>query len=379
MIYLDNAATSITKPQVVIDAVVQAMQGMGNPGRGANTAALNASRMVYETRQKLSDMFGAQGAENVAFTANVTESLNTAINGTLTPNDHVICTQLEHNSVLRPLYRLQQKGMEISFIPTDEVGNPQLEDINSMLKSNTKAIICTHGSNLTGNLVDIKAVGKIAKDNHLLFIVDAAQTAGVVEINMTEMGIDVLCITGHKGLMAPQGTGVIIVKKGVKISPLKVGGSGVHSFSTQHPTDMPTALEAGTLNTHGIAGLNAAIDYVNQIGINSIYKKELSLMWRFYNGIKNVEHVKIYGDFSTQKRAPIVALNIKKCSSAEISDILFQDYDIATRAGAHCAPLMHKAFKTEEQGMVRFSFGYFNTNAEADVAVKAVKEIAKDC
>lgn len=375
MIYLDNAATTMKKPQCVIDAVVNAMTHMGNAGRGANKAALDASRVIYDTREKISDLFNLQNPSRVAFTCNSTESLNTAIKGVLTRSDHAITTSLEHNSVLRPLYELESKGMELSVVECDENGNINYDDFESLIKDNTKAIVCTHASNLVGNLLDVKKIGEIAKKYNLVFIVDASQSAGVFPIDMQDMNIDILCFTGHKGLLGPQGTGGLCVRENVNIRPLKVGGSGVNTFSKTHPDVMPTMLEAGTLNGHAIAGLNAALDYLKEEGIENIRNREEELMFRFYNGIKDIKDIKIYGNFEN-KRAAIVTFNIGDIDSAAFSDELSLYYNISTRPGAHCAPLMHKAMNTVDQGAVRFSFSHYNTEEEIDTAINAVKEIA---
>lgn len=376
MIYLDNAATTMRKPDGVIPAVVKAMESMGNSSRGTHEGALDAARSVYRTRVKLGRMFGCP-EERVIFTCNSTEALNIAISGTIDKGDHVITTDLEHNSVLRPLYRLEaEKGVELSFVPADKLGNVDYADFERLMQPNTRAIVCTHASNLTGNHVDIKRVGEIAHRHGALIIVDASQTAGAFPINIKEMGIDVLCFTGHKSLMGPQGTGGLCVGEGVEIRPFKVGGSGVQSYSKTQPEEYPTRLEAGTLNGHGIAGLGAALDFIEQVGMDSIYQKEHQLMTRFYEGVKDIEGVTVYGDFS-RMRSPVVALNIKDYDSSAVSDELSEYYGIATRPGAHCAPRMHMALGTKEQGAVRFSFGCFNTQDEVDAAIYAVREIAR--
>ena len=376
MIYLDNAATTMRKPDGVIAAVVKAMESMGNSSRGTHEGALDAARSVYRTRAKLGRMFGCD-AERVVFTCNSTEALNIAISGTIDSGDHVITTDLEHNSVLRPLYRLEaEKGVELSFVPADKLGNVNYADFEGLMKPNTRAIVCTHASNLTGNHIDIQRVGEIAHSHGALLIVDASQTAGAFPIDIKEMGVDVLCFTGHKSLMGPQGTGGLCIGEGVEIRPFKVGGSGVQSYSKTQPEEYPTRLEAGTLNGHGIAGLGAALDFIEQVGMDSIYQKEHQLMTRFYEGVKDIEGVTVYGDFS-RMRSPVVALNIKDYDSSAVSDELSEYYGIATRPGAHCAPRMHMALGTKEQGAVRFSFGYFNTGDEVDAAIKAVREIAQ--
>ena len=239
-------------------------------------------------------------------------------------------------------------------------------------------IVCTHGSNLTGNLMDIQKIAETAERCGALFVVDASQTAGVFPIHVGEMKIDVLCFTGHKGLLGPQGTGGMYVREGLEIRPLKRGGSGVKTYSKEHPADMPTALEAGTLNGHGIAGLRAAVAYIEKTGMDRIRTREQELMWRFYHGVKTVPQVKIYGDFHSENRCPIVALNIGDYDSSEVSDALLTEYHISTRPGAHCAPLMHEALGTVEQGAVRFSFSHYNTEEEVDAAAAAVRELARD-
>ena len=377
MIYLDNAATTLHKPQQVIDAVVHAMQSMGNCARGTHEEALDAARTVYDARVRLASLFGCPRVDHVAFTANSTEALNMAINGLIDPGDHVISTDLEHNSVLRPLYRLEaERGAELSFVPADKFGNVDYADFERLMKPNTRAVVCTNASNLTGTVLDIERIAKTAHSHGTLVIVDASQTAGCWPIDMKKMGIDVLCFTGHKGLMGPQGTGGICVKEGIEIRPFKVGGSGVQSYSRTHPAEYPTRLEAGTLNGHGIAGLGAAAKFISETGVENIHAKERSLMLRFYEGVKNIEGVTVYGDFTKDKTA-IVALNIRDYESGEVSYELSQGYGIATRPGAHCAPRMHKALGTAEVGAVRFSFSFYNTEEEVDEAVRAVAELAK--
>ena len=377
MIYLDNAATTLHKPQQVIDAVVHAMQSMGNCARGTHEEALDAARTVYDARVRLASLFGCPRVDHVAFTANSTEALNMAINGLIDPGDHVISTDLEHNSVLRPLYRLEaEHGAELSFVPADKLGNVDYADFERLMRPNTRAVVCTNASNLTGTVLDIERIAKTAHSHSALVIVDASQTAGCWPIDMKKMGIDVLCFTGHKGLMGPQGTGGICVKEGIEIRPFKVGGSGVQSYSRTHPAEYPTRLEAGTLNGHGIAGLGAAARFISETGVENIHAKERSLMLRFYEGVKNIEGVTVYGDFTKDKTA-IVALNIRDYESGEVSYELSQGYGIATRPGAHCAPRMHKALGTAEVGAVRFSFSFYNTEEEIDEAVRAVAELAK--
>ena len=377
MIYLDSSATSFLKPPQVAEAVFRSFNTIGNAGRGAHAPTLNASRLIYDTREKLAALFGTPDPSRIAFTCNATEALNIAIHGAIHPGEHVITTACEHNSVLRPLYLKEKEGTELTIIPADKKGRIRYDLLESSVKSNTSAIVLTHASNLSGNVTDLAFVSNFAKKHGLLLIVDASQTAGSLPITVVKMGIDILCFTGHKGLFGPQGTGGLYVREGLTLSPLKSGGSGIHSFDRQHPTDMPTALEAGTLNGHGIAGLNAGLDYILSTGVKNIHTKEISLARRFVNGISDISDLKLYGDIDAPLRTPIISLNIGNMSSASVSDILWEDYEICVRAGAHCAPLMHKTFGTEKQGAVRFSFSCFNTEAEIDTAIQAMHEIAE--
>ena len=378
MIYLDNAATTLHKPPEVAEAVKQAILTAGNAARGAHCVSLAASRTVFETRQKLAQLFSCPRKDHVVFTMNSTEALNIAIYGLLSPGDHVISTDLEHNSVLRPLYDLQTRGVFVDFVPADRLGNVRYEDFEALFRENTKAIVCTHASNLTGNVLDIVRISEIAHAHGALLIVDASQSAGVIPIDMQKMGIDVLCFTGHKGLMGPQGTGGLCIRPGVEIRPLLRGGTGVHSYDKNQPQAYPTRLEAGTLNSHGLAGLDAALDFLLAKSVEKIYARERLLMRRFYEAVRDIPGVMVYGDFSRDERAAIVALNIRDYDSSEVSDALFTDYGIATRPGAHCAPRMHEALGTVKQGAVRFSFSYFNTEAEVDTAIRAVRELSAE-
>ena len=376
MIYLDNAATTLRKPPQVIDAVVQAMDSFGNSARGTHEGSLAASRVIYDTRCKLAELFHCKRPDHIAFTCNSTEALNIAIHGCIHAGEHVISTDLEHNSVLRPLYRLEREdNVALSFVPADRQGNIDYADFERLLRPDTRAVVCTHASNLTGNTLDLACIGAFAHEHDLLFIVDASQSAGVLPIDMEQMHIDVLCFTGHKSLMGPQGTGGLCVREGVDIAPWKVGGTGVQTYSESQPAQMPTRLEAGTLNGHGIAGLSAALDFLQETGIGTIHAHETALLRRFVAGVKKIPGVTLYGNFDCERTA-VAALNIGDMDSGEVSDILSEDYGIATRPGAHCAPRLHRALGTEGQGAVRFSFGWYNTEEEADAAVTALREIA---
>lgn len=379
MIYLDNAATTMRKPETVARAVAEALTSLGNASRGAHEGALESNRLIYRTRGKLASFFGCPARERVIFTANSTEALNLALSGTIPEGSHVIATVLEHNSVLRPLYRLsRERGVTLDFVPADGLGRVDPADFEARIRPDTRAIVCTHASNLTGNVVDIDSIGAIAAAHGLLFVVDASQTAGSIPVDMGRSRISLLAFTGHKSMMGPQGTGGLCLSGETEVEPLKVGGTGVQSYLEEQPRDYPTRLEAGTLNGHGIAGLSAALDFIRDTGLPKIHAREAFLARRFFEAVRDIPGVRVLGDMAAPLRCPIVSLNIGELDSALVADELAAGYGIAVRAGAHCAPLMHRALGTGAQGAVRFSFGYFNTEADCDAAARAVAEIAKD-
>ena len=373
MIYLDRAATSLYRPPEVARAVSWALMSMGNSSRGVHEAALAGARVIFETRRLLADFFHADGAEQVVFTANSTESLNMAVKGLLVPGDRAITTVMEHNSVLRPLYEMAAKGVRLEIIGTDDRGRLDMDSMREAIYSGAKAVFCTHASNLTGNVNDIRKIGGWCREAGVLFVLDASQTGGIFPIDMQEDFVDVLCFTGHKSLMGPQGTGGLCVRKGIQIRPLVTGGSGIRTFDKRHPLQMPEALEAGTLNGHGIAGLKAALDFIQAEGVDKLRMKEEKLARAFYERVRDIPGIRFYGDYSAAERAPIVALNLGDEDSAEVSDWLAEEYGICTRAGGHCAPLMHRRFGTEAQGIVRFSFSSFNTMEEIETAAAALR------
>ena len=378
MIYLDNAATTMHKPQTVVEAVTQAMCSLGNAGRGATSGALDAARTIHGCRAKLARLLGCPRADRVCFTPNSTAALNTAINGVVRPGDRVVTTVLEHNSVLRPLNRLAaERGVTVEHVGCDANGVLDYDELERLVTPGTRAVVVTHASNVTGNAVDVARVAATAHAVGALVIVDASQSAGAAKIDMQGMGLDIVCFTGHKGLMGPQGTGGLAVAEGVDVAPWAMGGTGVHSFDTLQPLEWPTRLEAGTLNGHGIAGLSAGLDFIEtQGGVEAIAAHERALADRFLASVREIPGVTLYGAFDQPTRSAIVSLNVGDVDSAEISDALMQGWGIATRPGAHCAPLMHRALGTERQGVVRFSFGYFNTDEEVDIAVEALLDLA---
>ncbi|WP_461884038.1 aminotransferase class V-fold PLP-dependent enzyme [Fusicatenibacter sp.] len=378
MIYLDSAATSLWHPKEAEERMMQALRGCGNAGRGAHDATLDAGRVVFETRMRLAELFHAESPERIAFTCNDTEALNTAIFGLLEAGDHVITTVCEHNSVLRPLYAMEKQGLELTIVPADASGRIDDKQMEAAVRENTKAIVVTHASNLTGNITDLARVHAIAERDSLLLIVDAAQTAGILPIDVQKSGIDVLCFSGHKGLLGPQGTGGIYVRPGLFVRPLKMGGSGIRSYEKEQPKAMPEHLEAGTLNVHGIAGLCGALEYLEKTGIDTVYQREMERMRFFLEEIRGIPGLVLYGTDDLQQRVPTAALNIGSCDSGRVSDWLYEEYGIAVRSGAHCAPLMHEALGTREQGAVRFSFSHVLQEDEVRTAAQALRQFAEE-
>ena len=379
--YFDYGATSLKKPKEVADKVYEVLASAkyANASRGSYHEANNAFREVYEARKAVADFFGLKEEDRVVFTSNSTESLNIAIFGLLNKEDHVVTTSMEHNSVLRPIYLAHETiGCDYTIVHGDKTGMISYEDLEAAIKPNTKILAITHSSNVTGNVIDLEKVATICKKHNIISVVDASQTAGVIPINMEELGIDVLCFTGHKSLYGPQGIGGLCVRlKEPEIRRYKVGGSGVRTFDKEHPGEYPLRLEAGTLNTAGILGLHEGIKYINKKGINNLYKKQISFADKFYNELKDLDCLEFYGDF-TKERTAVVAMNFKGIPAADVADVLSEQYNIAIRPGAHCAPLMHEALETKDQGIVRFSFSSMNTEEEVDYAINAIKSIAKE-
>jgi cysteine desulfurase family protein len=379
VIYLDCAATSLQKPPCVAQAAAEAINGMANCGRGAYGAALDGARVVSCCREQLAALFHVPGGgAQVVFTAGATDSLNLAINGLFRPGQHVITTAMEHNSVLRPLYRLEEQGVELTILPADGLGRVSPEALRSAIRPNTAGMVCTHASNLCGNVLPVAAFAQIIHQHHGIFVLDAAQTAGSLPLDMEELGVDVLCAPGHKGLLGPQGVGVLALRPGILPRPLRVGGSGVQSYLKTQPPQLPTALEAGTLNLPGIAGLSAALTWRSEQQ-DSRPTRAQRLAEQFYRGVVALPGVQCYGDYGDfAQRAPVVALNLTGVDSGRVADALEQRFGIAVRAGAHCAPLAHQTFGTQRQGAVRFSFSSFNREDEVEQAVLALKMLEEE-
>jgi cysteine desulfurase family protein len=379
MIYFDNAATTFPKPNVVYDAIMTAMKEYGaNPGRSGHKLALKAGRGVYETRELISKLFNAKNTMNIILTFNATESLNIGIKGFLKPGDHVITTSMEHNSVLRPIKYLENFGIESTIVKGDSKGRIKSFDIEKSIKENTKLIVNTHVSNLTGTIMPIKEIGRVARENGIVYMVDAAQSAGVYDIDVEDMKIDLLAFPGHKGLLGPQGTGGLIIREGLELEGFMQGGTGSVSYSLNQPDIYPDKFESGTANAPGIIGLGAGIRYILDRGIYDIRRYEEELIQHFIEEAQKIDGIILYGPLNVKEQGGVVALNIKDADSSEIAYILDEEYDIAVRSGLHCAPLAHKTIGTLDQGAVRFSFGIFNTHEEIDFCIKALKDITKE-
>lgn len=379
MIYFDNAATTFPKPDIVYEKTMEAMKEYGaNPGRAGHKMALKANRGIFETRNTIAKLFNIDNPMNVIFTSSCTESLNLAIKGVLEPGDHVITTSIEHNSVLRPIKNLEEKEVENTIVNGNSKGEIDPEDIEAAIKENTKLIVTTHISNLIGSIVPIDEIGEIARKHNILYLVDAAQSAGVYHIDVEKVGIDMLAFPGHKGLLGPQGTGGLYIKEGLELSEILQGGTGSASESLVQPEILPDRYEAGTHNGAGIVGLRSGVEYILDRGTEDIRNYEEKLTNHFLDGIKDIKELEIYGALDTRKQAAVVSLNFKGIDSSEIAFILDEKYDIAVRSGLHCAPLAHKTIGTLEQGAVRFSFGIFNTIEEVDKGIKALREISEE-
>ena len=377
-IYFDQAATSYPKPKSVVEAMVHFMSEVGvNVGRGSYREAYTADHVVYETRELLKTLFNASDSKNVIFTANITQSLNMVLKGYLKPGDHVLVSAMEHNAVMRPLIQLKANGVTFDRIPCTSEGELILESIEGLIKNNTKAIIMTHASNVSGTMMPIEEVGKLCEKHRLKFIVDAAQTAGVIDIDMKAMHIDVLTFTGHKSLLGPQGIGGFLLtdEMAISIEPYIAGGTGSFSHTEDMPSQMPDKFEAGTLNTPGVYGLNAALKYLMALGLNEIRNKEMASTQMFLEGLKRFPNVTVIGKQETFNRTAVVSIQIEGIDIAHVAYLLDKEYHIMTRVGLHCAPHAHKTLGTYPIGTLRFSFGHLNTPDEIQTCIEALETI----
>lgn len=379
MIYLDNAATTFPKPESVYEAVSDCMRNYcANPGRAGHKLAMRAAREIYDARENIAKLFNIDNPMNIIFTANATDSLNLAIKGSVNENDHIITTSMEHNSVIRPIKALESFGVENTIVNCDKNGFLNIEELEKSIKPNTKLIVTTHASNVCGTLVDIKKIGEIAKKHNILYLVDASQTAGVYNIDIKDMNIDMLVAPGHKCLFGPQGIGILYIRESLNLNILKEGGTGSRSEDLFQPNLVPDRYESGTHNTPGIAGLNAGVKFILEEGIDKIRKYEEDLCKYMLDKLNEIENIRVYGTKDVKEKAAVIALNIGDMDSGEVTYLLDSEYDIATRSGIHCSPLAHMTLGTLEQGVVRFSLGYFNTKEEIDKTIDALKEIANN-
>lgn len=377
MIYFDNAATSWPKPDAVWQAVEDCMKNAGaNPGRSGHKMSVAANKIVNEARELLAALFNIRNPERIVFTVNATEALNLALKGLLKPGSHVITSTMEHNSVTRPLHVLSGKGVEVTKVPCSGEGAIKVSDVEAAIRPNTTAIVITHASNVSGTLMPVDEIGRMAKKRGVKFIVDAAQTAGIFDIDVQWMKIDLLAFPGHKSLLGPTGTGGLYIGEEVELTPLKEGGTGSMSEVPGQPDIMPEKYESGTLNTVGIAGLAAGLKFIRREGIGYIRDHEMILTRKFIEGAAKIEGLAIYGPPGLSARAPVVSFSLEGKDPGKVGTLLDEQYDIACRAGLHCAPDAHRTLGTIEKKLVRFSFSFFNNESEVEHAIKALAEIA---
>lgn len=383
MIYLDNSATSFPKPESVIQSMCDFMKtSCANPGRSGHKMAQETNREILLARMEMSELFGIKNPMQIAITKNASESLNIAILGFVKQGDHIITSCMEHNSVLRPLnYLKDNKTIELTILSSDDQGFINAKDVKSAIKENTSLVVLTHASNLTGSINDIKSVSKVleednnTRDKKIALLVDAAQTAGIVDIDVEQLGIDMLAGAGHKSLYGPTGTGFLYVNENITLEPIYRGGTGSISESLTQPDFMPDMLETGTLNAVGAVGLKTGIQYIKEKGISQLRKKQQTLVGKMIQEFEKMDDVIIYGSHDATKRASAISINIGNRDSQEITHLLSSEYNIATRGGKHCAPLAHKRMGTLEQGMVRISVSSFTTEQEIDSVINAVREL----
>ncbi|WP_025702068.1 aminotransferase class V-fold PLP-dependent enzyme [Paenibacillus forsythiae] len=376
-VYLDHAATSWPKPAEVVQAMMDALQHAGaNAGRGNYSLAMGTGRVLVRARMALAELFAVTNAQDIAFTHNTTMSLNTAIQGTLRPGDHVISTMTEHNSVRRPLeYLRRTKGIEVDYLQVDLEGQIDLQELNKAFKPNTRMVICSHSSNLLGSILPIGEIGDIAKSNGAVFLVDAAQSAGVLDIDVGKMNIDLLAFPGHKGLLGPQGTGGLYISPKLDLEPLMHGGTGSQSEYSEQPNVRPDKYEAGTQNTVGIAGLLAGVQKVQSLGTENIRKHEWKLVQSLMEGMRDISGLRFLGPAVGAPRTGVLSFVIEGQESAGIAHRLDREYGIAVRAGMHCTPLAHKAAGTLQSGAVRVSVGVDTTEQDVGIMLQAMKEL----
>lgn len=379
MIYLDNAATSFPKPACMLNSVLECIsEYCGNPGRSGHNYSIRTGMEIFTTRKEIAELIGINAPSRIIFTFNTTDALNLAIKGVLNPGDHVITTSMEHNSVLRPLKALEKQLIETTIVKCNSFGLLNIKDIENSIKGNTRMIICTHSSNVTGTLMPVEKLAIIAKKHNLIFLLDAAQSAGCINIDAAKLGCDLIAAPGHKGLLGPQGTGFLYVKEGLGLKPVKEGGTGTDSKMLEQPLEFPDRYEAGTLNSPGITGLGASVKWIRQIGIENIRKHEENLIELLDDGLRNMKKIIIYGPADSSMKTGITAFNIDGMDSEEVAYRLSEDFGIAVRAGFHCAGLAHRTIGTWDKGAVRISVGPFNERKHMIKALDAIYGLSKE-
>ncbi|HHO76341.1 MAG TPA: aminotransferase class V-fold PLP-dependent enzyme [Deltaproteobacteria bacterium] len=381
IIYFDNAATSWPKPPETIDAILHFNAHIGaNPGRSGHSLSIDAGRVLMDAREALAEILGIDDMLRIIFTKNATEALNLVISGLIRPGDHIITSSMEHNSVMRPLRALETQGVELTVTPCSPEGNLDPNDVEKAIRPNSKAIIITHASNVTGTVMPVEEIGDIARKHGIVLCVDAAQTAGALPIDIHETNIDILVFTGHKSLYGPQGTGGLYIGPGLEkqIAPLMMGGTGSRSEFEKQPDFLPDKYESGTPNAFGIAGLGAGIRFILDKGLDYIRNKEIELTARLIEGLSGIPGIIIYGCKCAHAQTPVVSFNISGMSPSEAAMILDEDFGILSRPGLHCAPLAHRTIGTFPEGTLRFSLGWFNTSQEVDYALDAVAQLASN-
>ncbi|GAK41468.1 aminotransferase class V-fold PLP-dependent enzyme [Paenibacillus urinalis] len=378
IVYLDHAATSWPKPESVKEAMVQAMDIAGaNPGRGSHQMAVQASRVLFHTRRKLAELFHIHNPNDIVYTFNTTLALNMAIKGIVNSGDHIITTMMEHNSVRRPLeYLKKQKQVEVDYLPLDDQGQISISKLEQSIRHHTKLIVVSHSSNLLGSILPLEEIGRIARKHHIHFLVDAAQSAGVLDIDVERMSIDMLAFPGHKGLLGPQGTGGLYIHPSIDVEPLIHGGTGSQSEAIDQPTVRPDRYESGTPNTIGIAGLGAGVDYVLEMTTERIYQHEWKLTQLLMEGLGQIPGIQTLGPGLGEPRSGLVAFYSEKIDAAELAFKLDREFGIEVRAGYHCTPLAHESAGTAKQGAVRASFGVNSNEREVAMLIAAVRELA---
>jgi cysteine desulfurase family protein len=379
MIYLDNAATTFPKPREVLERMIDLYAGKGvSPGRGGYDCAQEADELVSGVRKRLCQFFGGDDPDRVIFASNATDALNLVIQGSIKPGGHVVSSQLEHNSVLRPLQHLREKGLiHYDLVPFDGQGFIDPNDVSRAIRPRTQLVVLTHASNVLGTIQSIEAVGAVCREKGVPLILDTAQSAGVIPIDISAWGVSALAFTGHKSLLGPTGIGGLVLRRSFDVQPTRFGGTGIDSQELIHTQTYPHRLEAGTLNILGIIGLMSALDYLAAQGMEAILQKERALARRLWEGLDAIKRVKLYGAAHWERRLGVVLANVEGMIPADVGAILDGDFGIATRVGLHCAPLVHRSLGTGRAGGVRFSVGPFNTEKEIDQAIEAMARISR--